>query len=84
MSRADLTVDARRLRSAPADSANSIQCDASNSVANAKDMLIFEGGSLVLSVADIAAKAAATPAMETAVCTRALSSRSLSFFFTML
>lgn len=84
MSRADLTADDRRSRSAPADSAISMQCDASNSVANVKAMLVFEGEPLVFSAAVTAAKAAATPAMETAECSRALSTLSLSFFFTVL
>ena len=59
-----------------------MQCDARSSVAEAKAMFILELEPLEFPAAVTAAKAAASPAIDTAECIWAFSVRALSFFFT--
>lgn len=63
---ADWTTETTTSWSAPADSANSKQCDANSSVADARAVLILEFSKLVLSAAVMEATAVASPATQRA------------------
>ncbi|KAL3818217.1 hypothetical protein ACJIZ3_004122 [Penstemon smallii] len=83
MPTADLTTEATSSCSAPADSANSMQYEATSSVADANAPLILEPELVVEFISVAFAKAAASPAIESTACMCAFSIRALSLLLSL-